>query len=399
MTDTRKRTAGYAVLVVAAGLNLRHPITSVASTLDAVTRHYGLGPPGVAVLSGLPVAMLAAGAVLAPALERWWGVERTLLGLAALLTLSVALRPASLTALFVGTVVAGLAMSGLSVLVPQMIREYLGGRIGWWSGVFSTSFGVSAAVGAGLTIPLVHATGSLSRALALWALPACALMAMAASVVIGGTPHRRAASAPAPSCARPTLLLGQVTAFFGAQAFVFFAVTGWLTSIYVDRGVPPMQAASLLALASIAGLPGSLGISVVAARVRRQHWIIVAVSTGTVIGLVGVVWAPAVLAPPFVVTLGFCQGATFGLAMALIVLKADPSRPVAPFSAFAQGVGFALAALGPVLLGLVRWAGLSWAYAGSVLIAVVVCQAIAGWTAGRSVVPTTSLPQPMEQPS
>ena len=120
---------------------------------------------------------------------------------------------------------------------------------------------------------------------------------------------------------------------------------------------------------------------------------------GTVIGLVGVVWAPAVLAPLFVVTLGFCQGATFGLAMALIVLKADPSRPVAPFSAFAQGVGFALAALGPVLVGLVRWAGLSWAYAGSVLIAVVVCQAIAGWTAGRSVVPTTSLPQPMEQPS
>ena len=33
------------------------------------------------------------------------------------------------------------------------------------------------------------------------------------------------------------------------------------------------------------------------------------------------------------------------------------------------------------------------------LIAVLSCQAVAGWTAGRSAVPVTSPPQPMEQPS
>lgn len=386
MTDTRRRAIAYALLVVAAGLNLRDPITSIAATLGSVTSHFGLSPLGAAVLSSLPVVMLAVGAPLAPSLERRFGTDRALLGLSVLLALSVALRPVSSLALFTGTVVAGLSISGLSVLVPQLIREHLGRRAGLWSGVFSTSFGVSAAVGAGVTVPLVASTGSLPMALALWAIPAVVLVAVAA-VSVGPRPAQ--GSEPVAGSGNRSRLLWQVTAFFGAQALVFFAVTAWLTTIYTDRGTTPGHAAGLLALASIAGLPGSLGISVLAGRMPRQHWLVIAVSVGTAIGLTGVVWAPVDAAPVFVTVLGFAQGATFGLAMALIVLKADGQ--VARFSAFAQGVGFAVAALGPLLLGVSRWAGLSWSPTGVFLIGVVALQAIAGWAAGRHVVRITQL--------
>ena len=109
----------YGALVVAAGLNLRHPITSVSATLDAVAVHYGLAPGGVAVLSSLPVLLLAIGAPLAPMLNRRLGPERSVLVLGAALGIAVALRPVGMVALFFGTIVTGTAISGLSVLLPE----------------------------------------------------------------------------------------------------------------------------------------------------------------------------------------------------------------------------------------------------------------------------------------
>jgi CP family cyanate transporter-like MFS transporter len=394
-TDNGRIALGYGLLVIAAGLNLRDPITSVAATLDTITRHFALTTVESAVLSSLPVLMLAAGAPLAPLLERRLGPERAVVVFSVLLAASLALRPVAVAALFAGTVVAGAAISGLSVLMPQLIREHLAGRVGLWSGVFSTSFGVSAALGAGLTVPLVALTGSLRLALAAWALPAVALAVLAAAVARYSAVRRpgRIASGP-PARLRRTALLWQVTAFFGGQALVFFATTAWLPTLYADSGLSSAHAAGLLALASVAGLPAALGVSIVAARLSRQHLLVVLASAGVVVGLAGVAWAPTGLAPVFVALLGFAQGGAFGLGVALIVLKAEPGVPVAQFSAFAQGVGFAVATVGPMLLGLLRSAGAPWSVAIALLIGVVGVQAIAGWAAGRHVVTPERRPAP-----
>jgi MFS transporter, CP family, cyanate transporter len=394
---TNRIGAAYALLVVAAGLNLRHPITSFAAGLGSITSHYGLNTFAVAVLSSLPVLMLAAGAPIAPLLERRFGPERSIAALSVLLAVAVALRPIGTPALFAGTVVAGAAISGLSVLTPQLIRERLGSRTGLWSGMFSTSFGVSAAVGAGLTLPLVAAT-SLPVALAVWAVPIVLLVGIAAVVARGASTPRPRSTAGGPGLRlERTPLLWQVTGFFGFQALVFFATTAWLPTIYADRGLPPDRAAGLLALASIAGLPAALGIPLLAGRIRRQHLLVAAISVGSAVGLAGVGWAPVALAPVFVAVLGFAQGATFGLAIALVVLKADPARPIAPFSAFAQGAGYAVAVAGPLLLGLLRSHGEPWSMAIAILLAVVVAQAVSGWAAGRTVVakPAGSLARPV----
>jgi MFS transporter, CP family, cyanate transporter len=385
-TDARRLGAGYGLLVVAAGLNLRHPITTFAAALGDITSHYGLNAFAVAVLSSLPVLMLAAGAPLAPLLERRLGPEWSIAALSVLLAVAVALRPFGAPALFAGTVVAGAAISGLSVLMPQLIRERLAARAGLWSGAFSTSFGVSAAVGAGITLPLVSVM-SLPLALAVWALPIVLLTGIAVAMARRAPPRRSRTDAPDPRLRlERTPLLWQVTGFFGCQALVFFATTAWLPTIYADRGLSPDRAAGLLALASIAGLPAALGISLLASRLRRQHLLVAIISAGSAAGLAGVGWAPVALAPIFVAVLGFAQGSTFGLAIALVVLKADPARPMAPFSAFAQGVGYAIAAAGPLLLGLLRSYGEPWSMAIAILLAVVVAQAVSGWAAGRTVV-------------
>ena len=249
--------------------------------------------------------------------------------------------------------------------------------------------------------PLIARTGSLPAALAAWSIPAVALAVLAAVVAQRGAARPQPVAEPGRSARiRPTPLWWQVTAFFGAQALVFFATVAWLPTLYADRGLAPDHAAGLLALASVAGLPASLGVSLVAARLRRQHLVVAIVSLGSAVAFAGVAWAPTSSAPMFVALLGFAQGAAFGLAVALIVLKANAGVPIAPFSAFAQGAGYAVAALGPMLLGLLRSAGASWSVAVAMLIGVVAVQAVAGWAAGSNdAAPAPLAPELVEERS
>ncbi|MDQ0893512.1 MFS transporter [Agromyces ramosus] len=389
MTSHPDRRAGLmaAALIVLIGLNLRDPITSVSAALAPISDTFGLSPISAATLSSLPVLMLALGAPLAPVLERHLGLHGATLALTALLTVSLALRPLDTTTMFVGTVLAGLGICGLSVLTPQLIRAYLASHAGLWSGLFSTSFGVSAALGASLTIPLMLATDSVRATLALWAVPAAVATACAAIAFARARSTRlRVSLVPATTTRRRVRLDAtalSVTAFFGSQALSFFAMTAWLPTIFASRGMHPAEAGWLLAWMSVAGLPASLITAVVAGRRPSQSVVVVVVSVLSAIGLAGVAWAPAALAGLFVAVLGFAQGAAFGLAVMLIVLKAPPHGSIAGFSAFAQGIGYAFAALGPLTLGVLHAAGLAWPVVVSLLIPVIGIQAVMGWIAGR----------------
>ncbi|MFT4232043.1 MAG: hypothetical protein QM606_04595 [Leucobacter sp.] len=76
--------------------------------------------------------------------------------------------------------------------------------------------------------------------------------------------------------------------------------------------------------------------------------------------LAGLAFGPLPLAPVMVAVLGIAQSAAFGLAVALIVFTAPSAARTAGFSAVSQGIGYAFAAAGPLLLGLLAQAGLDW---------------------------------------
>jgi CP family cyanate transporter-like MFS transporter len=103
----------------------------------------------------------------------------------------------------------------------------------------------------------------------------------------------------------------------------------------------------------------------------------------TAAGYLGVLLAPATLPWLWMIVLGIGQGASFALALLIIALR--PANPglVTALSAMAQSVGYLLAALGPVLFGLLREVSGGW-WAPLVFgLAVVGAQTVAGWLAGR----------------
>jgi CP family cyanate transporter-like MFS transporter len=81
--------------------------------------------------------------------------------------------------------------------------------------------------------------------------------------------------------------------------------------------------------------------------------------------------------------LGLAQGAAFSLAILIIVLRAGDSGTAAQLSGMAQSVGYTMAALGPLLAGVLHdWTG-GWSGAGWLFVIGGICAATAGALAGR----------------
>ncbi|WP_235835768.1 MULTISPECIES: MFS transporter [Arthrobacter] len=291
-----------------------------------------------------------------------------------------------------GTFLAGASIMTASVLVPQIVKANRG--TGWWTGICTMGFGLGAALGAGLVQPLQQALGgSLPLALAAWAVPA--VLASALIRRTGSTqshdstsPVQRTTAIPGYGAERPVPLRKQrtawaVTAFFGLQAMLYFAVTSWLAVFLVSKGHTPSDAAALLAWFSIAGLPASLLAPVLAG--RRAVLKLMAPGLGLLVaaGLIGVLMAPADQQFLMVGLLGMVQSAGFGLGMALVVIRSAEPTSAGSLSAMSQGLGFALASLGPFGTGFLHeWSG-GWDVPFVALAAEAVLLAAAGFFAVR----------------
>lgn len=381
-------------LVVGIGFSVRSPITSVAALLPQIDAAHGLGHGGVAMLSTIPVLLFGLAAPLAPPLVRRLGADRAAALLLSALALAMLLRPLGAAALLLGTVVVGASISLLGILTPQLVRTHLGRRHGLWSGVYTAAFGASAALGASLAVPVFTLLGDdAGAAIAVWAIPV-GLVAVFAVAVAGRLrasivhePPLDTGSIPASATASVLRAprIWSVTGFFGCQALIYFAITAWLPTIAIGRGLDPTSAGLLLAWMSLAGLPSALLAPTIAARFRSQSGVILVVSLLSAIGLAGIAFAPVAVAALFVAVLGVAQSAAFGLAVGLIVARAPDAARTAAFSAVAQGFGYALAALGPLALGLLASSGIAWTPLVAGLLAVVVVQLAFGLVAGRPV--------------
>ncbi len=384
----RRQGVAAGILILAVGLSVRFPITSVSPLLGEIGAAYGLSASGLAVLSAIPVLLFGIASPLAPVLVGRFGLERTISILLAALALATLIRPLTAPLLFSGTVVIGAAIALLGILAPQIIRRSLPERGGFWTGVYTTSFGISAAAGAALAVPLLHALDDrASLALTAWAIPL--LIAFGLSLSLGsrlrggGPPGGRAGERPRESILRARGLW-PVTGFFGCQALIYFSLTAWLPTIALDRGMDPAQAGLLLAWMSVAGLPASLLAPSLAARRHLRTKLIVGVAGTSALGLAGLALGPLVLAPVMVAVLGLAQSAAFGLAIALIVFTAPSIAQTASFSAISQGIGYAVAAAGPLLLGTLAQLGVAWSAILMLLVIAAVGELVCGIAGSRA---------------
>jgi CP family cyanate transporter-like MFS transporter len=371
---------------VLAGFNLRIAVVTVPPVIDDIERDLGLSSAAAGLLTTVPVLCFGLLAPAAPGLTRRFGAERVLLFALAPIAIGVLIRGAAFVpTLFLGTILAGAGIAVGNVVVPAVVRARFGASTGLLMGLYVASMGVGAAFAAGLTVPIARAfDGRWSVALAIWAVPA--LVAAAVLAVAVARDGRPSAARGEVGDVRTLLrdpLAWQVTLFMGLQSLVFYSGLAWLPSVLREQGYDADAAGLALTIYALAGIPASLVVPVLAARIRDQRALAAAGALLDAVAIAGLLAAPgAAFLWATVYALG--QGTAFGVALTLIVLRSPDERRTAELSAMAQSVGYLIAATGPFALGALHDASGSWRLPLAVLLACCAPLLAAGLGAGRA---------------
>ncbi|NQX06694.1 MFS transporter [Rathayibacter sp. VKM Ac-2856] len=361
MTAVRGRSAPWLFVLAVAlvALVLRGPIVAVAPVIDAIRDDLSLSSGQAGVLTSIPVLCFALATPLALLVIRRAGpdaaVTITVLGVA----LGTILRSAGDVALVVaGTIVIGVVITIGNVVVPVVIRRDIAPeRVDLTTGVYTAALNIGSTITSLGTAPLAVALGWRGALLAWLALNALAiagwLLARGPARALRPAPRppvARGPQEPAPRIWRSATVLA-LAVCFASQAFSYYGVTAWLPSLLVDTNGFSIEAAGASSsVFQIAAIIGALGVPLVVRRLRPLGSIV----------LIGVLWCTVplglLLAPQlwalWCLLGGAAQGGGITVVFVLLVRLSRSDRHASRLSATVQGLGYAVAATAPTVIGL-----------------------------------------------
>lgn len=380
------------VSIVLLGLNLRLVFGSASAMLTEIRQAYDLGTGSAALLTTGPVLCLGVFAAAATQAVRRRTVPAVLTGCLILVLIGTALRGTPWWPVLVfGTLLARIGIAVANVLGPILIRLLFPHRIGLMTGLFTALVSASAGIASGATIPLNASIFHNWRAtLVAWAIPSA--LAVAAMALLAWRHHRfdrtttsvtRSAQPQWQADVLRSQIAWAITGFMGLQSLLAYSMIAWLPTIYRDRGLTAESAGLLLTALSISSIATALTVPVVAARVRRQSVLAVAVVALSVAGLIGVLVGGVGAAVVWAILLGLGQGGQLSLALTLINLRAPNTSIATSLSTMTQSIGYLIAALGPITAGAIHGATGTWTTPLVVLLTAMIPLTLCGWMAGR----------------
>lgn len=377
------RAVGVGAAIVFVALNLRPAVVAVAPMLREIRAVEGLSATAAGVLSALPVLCFGLLAPVAPVLARRIGIERSLCGALVVLCTGFAVRLIpTLPALFAGTVILGAAIATGNVLLPALIKRDFPHRTGLMTGLYTMAISVGGGLAAGVTVPVAVAAG-LDWRLALGAWGIFAFLALLSWLpLLRGAGRRIGARRGAVGGLWRDAIAWQVTVFMGLQSLGFYGSSAWLPAVFVARGYDATAAGWLLSLASVTAVVGAVGAPLLATRLARQSGLVAATTAVSALGLAVILALPGWEVVGASV-LGVGQGASLGLALTLMAVRAPDAAHASQLSGMAQSVGYVVAAAGPFLVGALHDLTGGWTVPLLVLLGISVPQAVVGALGGR----------------
>lgn len=351
--------------IVLTAVSLRTAVAAVSPVLDRISVDVPLDAVGIGTIGALPPLAFAVSGLAGPALARRLGAER-------LLALSIAAVAAghlvrgvapSYSVLLAGSVLVFAGIGLANILLPPLVKRYFPDRIGGITALYVAIMSVSTAVPSALAAPVAEVAG-WRTSLGMWSvLAAVALVPW----VVALRRHRapQDAGVPAPHV-RPVERVARsrtawaIAAVFAMSSFCAYACFAWLPPILRDTAAAdPVQAGALLALFALLGLPAALVVPVVIARTGRAAPVVYVGAAALVAGFGGLLAFPTTLTW-FWVALAGTGPLLFPAALVLIGLRTRTEEGSVALSGFAQGVGYAVGSLGPLLIGLLHDLTGSW---------------------------------------
>jgi len=257
---------------------------------------------------------------------------------------------AALVVLFTWPVGIGMGLAG--AVVPVAVKERFSEMPAGPTGVYTTGIQTGSALSAALAVPLATWYGGWRTSLAVFSLGTLGLAAVWVVLTRRDPVHERRPERP-PHLPWHSRVAWLLVALFALMSSTYYGINAWLPDSYVERGWSTQAAGSLLAVLNLVAIPAAFIVPWLSDRVwTRRGWLL-AMATGFVVGMVGVVLAP-VGAYIWVIALGIASGGMFSLVLTVpLDLEHEPAR-VGALVGMMLGLGYTIGAISPFLLGAVR---------------------------------------------
>ncbi|MGA5307366.1 MFS transporter [Micromonospora taraxaci] len=389
---THPATGGALVLVgmLLVAVNLRAVVTSLGALLDEVRDGLGLSGATAGLVTTLPTIAFAGLGALTPWLVRRVAPARVLVVAMFALAVGQVLRVVT-DSIWIFVLTSALALSGIAVaniLLPMLVKQHFPHRTGLVTGAYTMALTVGTTVAAATAVPIAHAFGSWRAGLGIWAaMAAVAVLPWVPLALRTRTGARRAtptAVVATPARIRParTRLGWAMAVYFGAQSLSGYAIMGWLAQLFRDAGYHPESAGLLLAGVTALGVPIALLMPTLAGRLGSLRPLVLGLTTASALAYLGLALAPHGAALLWVALLAVGQGA-FPMILTAIGLRARTAEGTVALSAFAQSTGYVIAALGPLLVGILYEATGGWTAPIGFLLGALAVQTTAGMAIAR----------------
>ena len=373
------------VAILALAFNLRPVAVAIGPVLAEISADIGLDGVTAGLLTSLPTLCFAAFGAVAPWVSQRIGVVPTVgLALAALLAGQVGRllmhSPGPFLALS-ALALAGMALA--NVLMPTLVRLHYPHRVGTATALYSLTLTLGVTMASAATVPIAQQLGGWRGALGVWIASGLAALVVWTPLLLGSVRGATAKGSRVSLGRVARTPLGWALAvFFGIQSAQAYSIFGWLPSVFRSAGLSDIEAGYMLGIATGVGILPAFVVPVLAARLRHPSRLFLTIMAFLVAGYVGLMLAPSSTPWLWAALLALGQ-ASFPLILALFGIRARTPGATAALSGFAQSVGYAIAALGPMSFGVLHGATGSWTASISLQLALCVPMVVAGLYACR----------------
>ncbi|MEQ9308580.1 MAG: MFS transporter [Balneolaceae bacterium] len=392
MTPYSERSKRDQYLLVAGiiliALNLRPALSGVGPLVAMIRESTGLTNTMLGLLTTLPLIAFGILSLLTPLFTRKYGIEKVLSGALFLLTVGILMRGLGyVPTLFLGTILLGIAIAFGNVLLPAIVKRDFDQRSGFITSIYSGMMGLGASLAAGLSYPLAQKLpGDWQTSLGIWGvLSFLAFLVWYPQVQYSKPTSNKRSFRMAMKGLSSNVLAWKVALFLGLQSFAFYVILAWLPDILTSKGFNSAEAGWLLSLSQVTGVLGSVSIPYIAAKKNDQQMLVWMLTIFEIISLIGLWLGSNGVIPFWVSLLGFAMGGCFGLALLFIVLRSSDSETTTELSGMSQSIGYLLAAIGPIIIGLTYDATGGWDVALFILFGTVLLKLYMGIGAGKRI--------------
>ncbi|MRS18786.1 MFS transporter [Enterobacteriaceae bacterium RIT692] len=351
MNRTLPAVGMFALLVFIIALNLRPIMAAMGPLFPLLQRDAQLSATQLSLLTTLPVIMMGLAALAGPLLLRRLGEVRGIAAGLVLLALASIARgfDQSATMLIISALVAGSGIGLIQALMPAQIKRHFGAKAGTLMALFITGIMAGAAIAAASAAPLANAQG-LALTLAIPVVPAIIALLLWLTISRGIAPIQSTQPPRAARSTRAWLLM----IFFGIGTGAYTLVLAWLPPFYMQHGWQPEQSGYVLGALTLTEVAAGFVLSALIHRFRDRRRPLLVVLTLILLGLISLLtlggaqaWLPTLL-------LGLGIGALFPLSLIVTLDHATTPEEAGALLSFVQGGGYLLAALMPLIAGIVR---------------------------------------------